>query len=210
MPCIDALILDLSLHDDKISDGEVTTTTEGEDFVTVVDASAGGYNQAANNPWTYIKFSESGATRVDLDDEAALESMDWDMGLRRFILRLNGGSSGPSCVGAAALLESEYEAVTEVPEGIRFAPDDYYTDSCEIINDSSGLPNSPQVTMGAWWSYSACVKTTGVPHLIQLADGHIIKVRVETYYATGQEDCDARDQPGEDSGVITLRWRYLL
>jgi len=207
--CVDDLISDLSLHDDKVSDGDVETTVDGEDFVTVVDASAGGYNQAANNPWVYVKFTADGAERVDIDDETALESMDWDMALRRFIVRLNGGSSGPSCVGAAALLESEYDAVTEVPEGIPYALDDYYTSDCTIVNDSSGQPGSPQVAMGAWWSYDSCVKTTSVPHLIQLADGHVMKVRMETYYGVGQDECNDRGVGGDDSGVITIRWQML-
>lgn len=207
--CVDALISDLSLHDDKVSDGEVTNEPDGEDWVTVVDATAGGYNQAANNPWVYVKFTEGGAERVDIDDETALESMDWDMALRRFIIRLNGGSSGPSCVGAAALLESDYDALTEVPDGLSYAQDDYYTGDCTIVNDSSGLPGSPQVAMGAWWSYDGCVKTTEVPHLVQLADGHVLKLRVETYYETGQEDCNSSGRGGDESGVITLRWQYL-
>jgi len=208
--CVDQLILDLSLHDDKVSDADVETESDGDDFVTVVDASAGGYNQAANNPWVYVKFTPSGAERVDLDDESALESMDWDMAMRRFIVRLNGGSSGPSCVGAAALLEGDYETLDAVPEGISFAPDAYYTDDCTIVNDSSGLPGSPQVTMGSWWEYAGCVQTTNVPHLIQLADGHVIKLRVETYYGEDQDVCNETGSGGDDGGIVSLRWQYLL
>lgn len=208
--CVDQLILDLSLHDDKVSDGDVDNSTDGDDFVTEVDASAGGYNQSANNPWVYIKFTQSGAERVDIDDETALESMDWDMALKRFIIRLNGGSSGPSCVGAASFLESDYADLDAVPEGLSFAPDAFYTDDCTIVNDSSGLPGSPQVVLAPWWSYAGCVKTTEVPHLIQLADGHVIKLVVESYYGSGQEECNEDDVPGDDSGEFTIRWRYLL
>jgi len=207
--CVDQIILDLSLHDDKISDADVDTSTDGDDFVTAVDASAGGYQNAANNPWVYVKFTEDGAERVDIDDESALESMDWDMALRRFIIRLNGGSSGPSCVGAASLLESSYDDVTEVPEGISYAQDSYYTGDCTIINDSSGLPGSPQVALGAWWEYPNCVATTGVTHLVQLADGHVLKLTVEQYYGSGQDTCNETNSPGEDSGQISLRWAWM-
>ncbi|MEC8425456.1 MAG: HmuY family protein, partial [Myxococcota bacterium] len=133
----------------------------------------------------------------------------WDMALRRFIVRLNGGSSGPSCVGAAALLESDYDALEAVPDGIVYASDAYYTDDCTIVNDSSGLPGSPQVSLGSWWEYDGCVQTTGVPHLIALSDGHVIKVRVEAYYAEDQDGCNDNGAPGIDSGVFTLRWQYL-
>ena len=209
VPCVDQLILDLSLHDDKVSDAEVDTSTDGDDFVTVVDASAGGYNQSANNPWVYVKFTPEGAERVDLDDESALESMEWDLALRRFIVRMNGGSSGPSCVSAAAFLESDYDELDEVPEGVSFVPDLYYTDDCTIVNDSSGLPGSPQVSLGSWWEYEGCVQTTGVPHLVQLADGHVLKLRIETYYGVDQDVCNETGSGGDESGIITLRWQYV-
>jgi hypothetical protein len=33
--CVDDLILDLSLHDDQVSEGAVTTDADGDDFVTM-------------------------------------------------------------------------------------------------------------------------------------------------------------------------------
>lgn len=206
--CLDALLLDLSLQDD-VSRDPVTTTTDGEDFITVVDASAGGYEQATRNPWVYVKFSAEGAVKVELDDEAALESMDWDLSLRRFFIRMNGGSSGPSCVGGVTLPETPYAELSAVPEGVNYQLDDFYTDDCTIINDSSGLPGSPQLALGGWWTYPGCVATTGKAHLVRLADGHVIKLVVETYYGTDQDSCNERGTPGGDSGIITLRWKML-
>lgn len=207
--CVDALLLDLALQD-NVSRDPVSTTTDGEDFITVVDASAGGYDQATRNPWVYVKFSEDGAVKVEIDDESALESMDWDLSLRRFMIRMNGGSSGPSCVGVATLPETPYAELSAVPDGVRYQMDDFYTDDCTIINDSSGLPGSPQLALGGWWEYPGCVATTGKAHLVQLADGHVIKMVVETYYGTGQETCNSRGTPGGDSGIITIRWKMLL
>ncbi len=208
--CVDAMIQDLSLHDDKTSRGDVTTVTDGEDFVTSVDASAGGYQQAANNAWTYLRFEDDGAVKLTLDDESALASMDWHMSMRRFIVRINSGDSGPSCVGAAGLRAYTYEDLTSVPDGIDFKFDDYYTDDCTIVNDSSGLPGSPQVAMGAWWSYTSCVETTGTPFLIQLEDGRIVKLRIETYYdGDGQQECNEGGATSAESGFLTLRWRFM-
>ena len=207
--CLDAVILDLALHDDKISTGAVTTTQDGSDFVSIVDASAGGYNNSQNNPWVYVKFTETGLEKVAIDDETALESMDWDMSLRRFILRLNGGSTGASCVGSASFLDQSYAGLTEVPEGLTYVQDDFYTEDCTIINDSSGLPGSPQVALAPWWSYDGCVKTTMVPHLIQLADGQVVKLVVESYYESGQEECNNGTGSGTESAIYTLRWSFM-
>ena len=207
--CEDALFLDLSLQDDKVSDGAVVTTQDGSEFFTTVDATAGGYNAASSNPWVYVKFTEDGAEKVDINDEEALESMDWDLSFRRFIIRVNGGASGPSCVGTASFLESTYEGLTSIPDGLSFISDSFYSDDCTLINDSSGLPNSPQTALSSWWEYPGCVKTTLVPHLIQLSDGRIIKMVVEQYYAEGQDNCNTSFEPGDDGANIAFRWTFM-
>jgi hypothetical protein len=221
--CVDEMILDLSLHDDKTSDGEVTTVQDGEDFVTSIDASAHGYQEYSRYPWVYVKFGADGATRVDIDDESALESMDWDLALRRFIVRENSGDSGPSCVGAAALPGYTYDELTTVPDGLVYAedgtcpsgstcyyPDEFYTDDCTMVNDSSGLPGSPQVAIGGWWEYPGCLSMTGTPFLIQLADGSVLKMVVETYYdEASQEECDTTGSTTGAGGFFTIRWRWM-
>ncbi|MBW1877008.1 MAG: HmuY family protein [Deltaproteobacteria bacterium] len=207
-PCVDEMILDLSLQED-VSGGAVTNTADGDGWITNIDASAGGYAQAANNPWVYVRFTDEGAQRVDIDDEAALESMEWHLAARRFILRLNGGTSGPSCVGGAAFLEATYESLTEVSEDQVFYTDDFYTADCTIINDSSGLPGSPQVVLAPWWSYAGCVATSDVPFLIQLDDARVLKLVVDAYYGSGQDDCNTSDVPGEQSARFMIRWAFL-
>ncbi len=208
--CVDAMILDLSLHDDKVSKGAVATTTEGDDFVTTVDASAGGYNDATKNAWVYVSFSGDGAHRVDIDDETALEDMGWDLSLRRYILRLNGGDSGPSCVGGAAVKNQTYAELTSVPDGINYALDDYYTDDCTLINDSSGIDGSPQVVMAPWWEYPGCVETTLTPFLLRNAEGRVLKLVVESFYeGDGQAECNSVGQTRAEGGYFTLRWRWM-
>jgi hypothetical protein len=208
VPCQDELVLNLSLHE-EVTEGKVTTTVDGDDFLTLVDATAGGFNSASQNPWVYVKFSDAGATRVDIGDETALGSMDWDLSVRRFVLRLNGGSSGPSCVGAAADHSKSYEEITKVPAGISYGLDDYMTEDCSFVNDTSGLEGSPQVVLGPWWEYPGCVATTGTPFYVQLADGHVLKLRVESYYETDQETCNEKGMAVADGGWILLRWRML-
>jgi hypothetical protein len=203
------MVLDLSLHE-EVTEGEVETTKDGDDFVTTIDASAGGYTEAQNNPWTYVKFETDGAVRVDIGDETALVSEDWDLAGHRFVLRLNGGSSGPSCVGAAAVPSSTYEELKAVPAGVTYNTDDFYTDDCTMINDSSGLPGSPQVVLGPWWEYPGCVATTGTPFLVQVADGRVLKMVVEEYYSNGeQEICNETGSGGTHSGYYTIRWAWL-
>ncbi len=212
VPCVDAIIADLGLQDDEVSDGAVVTSTEGEDFLTEIDASAGGYSAASTNPWVYVRFTAQGAEKVEIDDEQALEDLSWDLALRRYLIRMNGGDSGPGCVGAAALRESDYSAISAVPEGLdtdNLPQDDFYTDTCSIIEDSSGLPGSPNLALGQWWSYPGCVATSEIPFILHTNAGHVIKLVVEQYYGSGQQTCNETGTPGDDSGAIRIRWRVL-
>jgi hypothetical protein len=208
-PCIAEMVLDLSLHNDATSDGAVVNTVDSGVWTTTIDASAGGFQQAANNPWVYVRFTDSGAVRVDIDDVAALDSMEWHLSARRFILRLNGGTSGPSCVGGAPFLESTWDDLTAVPDEMTWYLDYFYTDECTIIYDSSGMPGSPQVVLAPWWYYAACVATTSVPFLIRLEDGRVIKLVVDEYYGSGQQDCNDSGVPGSSGANYTIRWMFM-
>lgn len=208
--CIDDMILDLSLQDNKTSDGEVVTTVDGADFVTTVDASAGGSDNADRNAWTYVSFGVDGATRIDLDDETALENMDWDLALKRYIIRVNSGDSGPSCVGVDTESRMTYEEITAVPDGATYLQDDFYTDACAYQEDNSGLPSSPDVAMHDWWEYPRrCVEMTMTPFVVQKADGHIFKIVVESYYGEDQADCADDGQSTALGGYFILRWKML-
>ncbi|TVQ93381.1 MAG: hypothetical protein EA397_04490 [Deltaproteobacteria bacterium] len=209
LTCLDELILRLGMHGDRVSEGVVTSVDHGDYFESTVDARAGGFGQSDNNPWLYVRFTEQGLEKVEIDDETALEDMTWHLAAKRFILRLNGGTSGPSCVGAAPVLERDFEDLTQVPDGVRFFQDDFMLEDCTIINDSSGLPDSPQVALSAWWSYPGCVATSGVPFLIQLEDGRTVRLVVDRYYAQGQETCNVHNNPGRDGALLGWRWSFL-
>ena len=209
--CLDDLILDLSLHDDKVSEGDVQNTADGDDWVSVVDATAGGYAVASENPFIYLRFEDGGLTKVEIDDETASEeSMQWHIAARRYILRLNGGTSGPSCVGAAPQFGSSYADVTEVPAGTTFDLDASYDDDCDMIDDGSGLDGSPDTALTPWWNYGSCVATTGVPFLIQLHDERVVKLEIEAYYSTGQDVCnETGSSGGGTSAMYTWRWAFV-
>ncbi|MBN2799219.1 MAG: HmuY family protein [Deltaproteobacteria bacterium] len=208
--CVDDLILDLSLHDDKVSDDLVATSSVDGVFVTTVDATAGGMNAASSNPWVYVKFTQEGAVRVDIDDETALESMDWDLAARRYIIRVNGGSSGPSCVAAAALPGETFGAVTTpVSDSLPWQSDAFYNSECAMLEDGSGLPGSFPTALGAWWGYVSCVETTLTPFYLRLADGKTIELLIEAYYEEGQGGCNSSGNPGSNGGMFTWRWQWV-
>jgi len=211
VPCLDSVILDLSLHDDKVSTGEVTNTADGSGWLSTVDATAGGMNEAPDNPYIYLRFDETGLVRVDIDDETALESKDWDIAARRYVIRLNGGNSGPACTGAQPRTETTYPFLTTIPLDASYSYDEFYSapPTCEWIADGSGLQGSPSVALSTWWSYNGCVVTTGTPFIVELDSGRVVKLVVEAYYGSGQDSCNNNGTPGTDSGMLTIRWAFL-
>lgn len=208
--CIDEIIQELSFQE-EVTKGDVTTEVDGEDFVTLVDATAGGSGAASKNPWTYVRFTQDGAVRVDIDDEASLEDMTWHLALHRYVIRTNSGDSGPSCVGVSEVARTDYADVTaEQIEAAEFAIEDFYNGQCKLDTDMIG---GAVTAMHGWWDendYTNCVKTTDASWLVQLEDGHVLKLVVESYYeGDGQEDCNAGTAPSTESAWYTLRWQYL-
>jgi len=206
--CEDALVLDLGFVEGVVSEGAVESTPDGDGFVSQVDASAGGLPGAPMNPWVYLRFGDDGLERVDIDDFESLGSHDWHIAAKRFAIRLNGGTAGPSCVQGAALDGMAYEAVTEVPAGTELAPEAFFDDACTLVDDGSGQ-GSPAYLLTPWWTYPGCVATTGVPFVLGLPDGRTLKLVVDAYYAEGQAECNEGGTMGQDSAHFTWRWSFL-
>ncbi|MEM7156774.1 MAG: HmuY family protein [Myxococcota bacterium] len=206
--CTDQMIQDLGLVEGQTSAGVVGNTADGDGFASTVDATAGGITMAPQNPWLYLRFTAEGLEKVDVDDLQALESADWDIAAKRFGIRLNGGVSGPSTVSAAALEGTAYEDVTELPEGTELRTESFYDAECNLIDDGSGQ-GSPGYELTPWWGYNGCVNTTGTPFVLELADGSHVKLVVDAYYMTGQQECNETGSMGMGSANFAWRWAYL-
>lgn len=211
--CTDQILLDMNLQPDA-APGLISSMSGDTGWVTTIDATAGGAFASPPDSYVYAKFSQGGLVKVDISDEASLESMDWDIAFRRYIVRINSGDSGPSCVEAARVPGAvKFEDVTSVPDTLTYHPDDYFTDSCDFIPDGSGLESSPATALSAYWTYPGCVKMTDYVFVIALADGHHVKLSIDSYYEpTVQEQCDTTDTiPMSNTGAanFVVRWAFL-
>ncbi|MFO0760738.1 MAG: HmuY family protein [Byssovorax sp.] len=213
VPCSDAVILQMNLKKD-VTPGLITSQADGDGFTSNIDATAGGAFASEPNSYTYGKFTDAGLTKVDISDEDALDSMAWDIAFRRYVVRINSGNSGPSCVEAARLPgKPKYEDVTTVDAGLLFHKDDYFTQSCDLIPDGSGLMGSPATALSSYWTYPGCVQMTDHVFVIALADGRHVKFQVNDYYKPDvQEKCDTTGSipmTGTGSANFIVRWAYL-
>ncbi len=205
LACEDALVLDLSLQE-SVAETDVSSIVDGEDWLASVDASAGGSAGAATNPWLYMRFTDTGLEKVDIDDFAALTSSQWHIAAKRFGVRVNSGSSGPGCV-EVALAGDVYSEVDSAPDS-GFAEESFYDGSCALIVDGSGI-GGPNYAMTSWWGYNGCVTTSEQVFAVALDDQRVVKLVIEAYYAEGQEGCNESGAMGTGSAEMTWRWRFL-
>lgn len=213
VPCSDQVILQMNLKKDP-APGAITSTPDGQGWISSIDATAGGAFAADPHSYTYGRFTDAGLEKVAIGDEDALDSMDWDIAFRRYVVRINSGNSGPSCVRAARLPGTpDFDSVTGAPDNVELRADEYFTESCELIPDGSGLPSSPATALSSFWTYPGCVQMTDHVFVLELANGRRVKLQVSSYYAPAtQEKCDADGkipQGDTSSANYIVRWAFL-
>ncbi len=193
---------------DSVSTGEITDLSEAEaEFTTLlVDASAGGYMAAAQNPYIYLSLVDG--TRVDVSDLEAATSTDWDIALKRDNLRANGGDSGAGGRDVAVLEGVDFDEVTaDAIAEAEFGFDDFVDDvSCEPIVDAVG---KPLTRFDGWYEYaSGTMSLTAAPrvYLIRSSGESVYKLEILQYY---QAVDDGAGGTVQKSAVYTLRYAAL-
>jgi heme-binding HmuY-like protein len=211
--CSDEIILGMNLQP-TATKAKITSAADGAGWTSNIDATAGGAFTSTPEAYTYGKFTDAGLVKVDISDEDSLTSMAWDIAFRRYVVRINSGDSGPSCVQAARVPgTAKYEEISAVPANLGYHTDDYFTDECDIIPDGTGLPNSPATALSSYWTYPGCVKMSDFVFVVALADGHHVKLVVDDFYLPAiQEQCDTTGMiPMSNTGSANfiVRWSYL-
>lgn len=208
--CIDQSIATLDLFD-TVSPALITEegTTAGE-FLTHIDSTGGGF--MPTQAFVYARFTETGLVKVEITDEDAFTSTDWDISFRRFIIRLNSGVSGPSCVvGARTAGGTTFDGLTAVPDGLSYRTEEYFTGTCDLVPDGSGL-GSPATALSSYWTYEMCVQMAHNVYVVQTAAGRHVKLEVMGFYPPDiQATCDATGSAPMPSmgGNLRIRWAFL-
>lgn len=209
--CTDQSVSDLMLFD-KPATGRVReeNAPEGE-FITAIDATGGGLTPVES--YVYARFTDTGLKKLNITDEDAFESNEWHIALRRYVIRLNSGVSGPGEVTAARTAPmTKFDEVSEVADTLAFRTEEYFIgDNCEYVADTSGI-GAPATALSSYWSYSSCVQMTKNVYVIALPDDKHVKLEVLSFYPVeNQRTCDETGKvPMPPGGAnFRLRWSFL-
>ena len=165
-----------------------TTQLDNGDFLTVIDATAGGVFTTEPHDFTYFSFEDQDV--VALTDAEAAESAEWHIAFKRSEIRLNGGISGPGNVTGFDLMGAEDVVAEEAFDAIT---------AMDIPTADAFIADGPAYAIGEWYSYDSAshrLAVTGHAYELRTANGQFAKFVVD-----GMEGASRAD-----AGRITFRW----
>jgi HmuY protein len=154
------------------------TTTDGVTSGTI-DATAGGFMMAADNPYIYVDLKNG--VKVAINDIEARTSTTWDIAIKRSSPRLNGGDTGAGGRTSVAVPATTLAEVTAGPAA-GYQADDFTTEDCKMVSLPAGEPMS---AFGEWYEYAmpgSVVTPKPEVHVIQRPDGSRTALRIVAYY----------------------------
>ncbi len=180
----------------KVSTGEVTVVgTENGVMTLYVDASAGGGTQSASNPRVYIKLK---GARVNITDNDAFTSSDWDLALKRVDIFTNSGEAGPGKGGAAVVAKSFESVMASDANKAELNAEDFFDEECNGRRDEASFIIT---SFSGWYDYEVGGGPSVRPNqtfIVRGADGTSrYKVGIVSY--TGKSD-------GSTDGRVTGRF----
>lgn len=208
--CMDQSIATLPLFESASTRAITAETAPSGEFNTLIDATAGGLSPTES--FVYARFTDTGLVKVDLGDEDALASTQWHVAFRRFLIRLNSGVSGPADLrGARTSTGTTFPGLTAEPANLLYREEQYFTDTCELVTDTSGL-GSPATALSSFWSYPGCVDMSGNVYVLSLPNDKRVKLEVTSYYSPdNQTRCHMTGAVNSPSGGGNLRihWAFI-
>ena len=202
-PEADALIETWPLHN-RIASTDVSSAQEGGVWTATIDASAGGFQAAAGNPFVYLDM-DTGLKLEITDHEAVRSNGQWELALRRSSVFINGGDGGVGDVEITKLTGKSFEEVVaaDVPADNLFMTEDAVTEDGDVLPAPSGVGSvetvferlNRETSSGSWYGYEGGVS---------VIDGHV-------YILRNTSDSKRYKMAFVDwtSGVYTIQWAEL-
>lgn len=194
---------------DKTSTGEVRSaerpasdeadggSARAAETVLVIDATAGGFEQASRSPRVYVNLATR--ERVDVTDVSAAKSTAWDLSLKRATIFTNSGDAGIGQGGALFLAGKTFAEVNLASIGSKkFATERFVDEQCTPQADEVG---APQTSFAGWYEYqgdSMRLSAKKGIHVVRRGTTYF-KIEIQSYYG------DATVNAPQSSAMYVLR-----
>ena len=168
-------------------DGNASDTGSHMDNVTNVGGTTTTTIDATDEEaWVYLEFESSRLATVTSPET----DLNWDIGLRRYHVKINGGVSGSGDMALSIVSGGDFDAITAAPA------DGYITDTAD--DDEDGVP---EYAMETWYDYdhsSHLLSPSDQVYVLRTVEGNYVKLRFDDYY----------DEAGT-SGIVTFTWGMI-
>jgi hypothetical protein len=176
----DALAAEQVAVNESVNDGEVSVANENGVQTVTLDASSGGVSEAAQQSFIYIDLDEPG--KLALSDADAFEDTTWDIAVRRTVIRINGGDSGPGNWLLTAI-DDGWSDASMPGRDAEWSTDNFVTDSCELVQTERG---SIITAFGQWYDYNPQTHEVSAPEnttwaLYNSSTHSVIKLGIAAY-----------------------------
>jgi len=168
---------------DSVSTGAVQLLSNTAGVKTLyVDATAGGQNGATTHPWIFIALGD--ATKASVTDVTSVQSLGWDLAIKRALIYTNGGEGGPG-QGASAFVDKDFASVTSADAtSAEFYSEKFFDADCNPVVDLTGAASTSFSTWYAYDEASHVLSPVSGTWLVKGATGKLFKLRFKSYYAT--------------------------
>lgn len=167
-------------QNEGVNAGEVTFTTEDDATIAIIDAASGGTAQMATESYIYLDVDTN--EKLEISDADAFENADWDIAIKRTMIRINSKDSGPGG-WMVARVDAGWDAAAP-PESTDSAwkMDNFIADDCELVVEGQGTISTG---FGIWYDYDMSTHTFTVPEdttwiLYNMQSHTVLKLEVQS------------------------------
>lgn len=163
-----------------VNSGEVTFGGDADVQTASIDASSGGVQNAPGESFVYIDLDT--ASKLEISDEDAFENDEWDVALRRTVIRLNSADSGPGS-WMVTRIDAGWDAAAAPGRDAQWSQDDFVTDDCELVTEGR---ETIKTGFGLWYDYDPQTHSVAVPAsttwgLYNMSTHAVVKFGIESY-----------------------------
>ncbi len=154
--------------DDDKKEGKVRHSSSDGVTMTLVDSTD-------EEAWVYLDLdaADEGEASGELDEDES----GWDLGLRRFEIKLNGGISGDEEVELGYSENADFDALSEPPQDLV-----WITDGDTVDEDGQAV-----LAFDDWYDYNVMTHTLAPKarvYFVRTSNAQLFKLAIVDYYST--------------------------